>query len=567
MHLSVSHVSKIYEPLTVLDDVSFVISGSGRVGLVGANGSGKSTLLRIVAGEVEPDAGGVTLPAGAEVGYLPQDPPEPGAATIDDLIYEAAGELRALESRLRRLESDMTVAGGDDFDRVVAEYGESLERFERRGGYDIDHRIDEVRAGLGITHIPRARRFTSLSGGEKARVLLATLLLTAPDVLLLDEPTNHLDFPSIGWLEGYLAAYPGIMLVISHDRRFLNATVQRIIEIDEHSHGLKEYPGNYDNYARAKDRERAQWEIDFAEQQDEISELRKALRQARAGVDRKAPPPRDPDKFILEAHKTRADKTSSKGIRSLEERLRRIEEHPVPKPPLMMKINPVLDADDLQSDEIVRFESVSKSFGGECVLDRISFTLRRGQRVVLVGPNGSGKSTLLNLVAGRIDPDSGRIVIARAARTGYLDQDGANLEPVRSVFDAYRAGLDGLEHELISDLFRHGLFVYDDLSKSVRQLSSGQRRKLQIARLVAEQANFLLLDEPTNHLSLDVLEEFERALDDFAGPILAASHDRWFIERFGGTVWEVRDGRLTEHHGAPEQVLADMLDGRATDRA
>lgn len=560
MHLSVSHISKIYEPVTVLDDLSFVLSGSERVGLVGANGSGKSTLMKIVSGDVEPDGGQVTLPGGVEVGYLPQDPPEPGDATIEDLIYQAAGELRELERRLRQLETDMTNAEADEFDRVMTEYGESLERFERRGGYDIDRRIDVVCAGLDITHIPRDRPFTTLSGGEKARVLLAMLLLTSPDILLLDEPTNHLDFPSIKWLEDYLAAYSGIMLVISHDRRFLNQTVTRIIEIDEHSHHLLDYPGDYDNYAQAKARERAQWEIDFAEQQDEMTALRKAIRQARAGVDRKAPPPRDPDKSIQEAHKARADKTASKSIRSLEERLRRIEADPVPKPPLMMKINPALDANDLKSGEIVRFDSVSKVFGGATVLNDVSFTLRSGQRIVLVGPNGAGKSTLLNLIASRIEPDSGRIVTAQAARVGYLDQDGASLEAERTVFDVYRDGLDGLEHELISDLFRHGLFLYDDLSKTVGQLSSGQRRKLQIARLVAEHANFLLLDEPTNHLSLDVLEEFERALREFPGPILATSHDRWFIERFGGTVWEVKEGRVIEHQDTPERVLAGMLE-------
>lgn len=433
MHMSVSHVSKIYEPVTVLDDVSFVVSDAERVGLVGANGSGKSTLLRILAGEIAPDGGHVTTPTGAKMGYLPQDPPEPGDASIDDLIYRSAGELHELEHRLRQLEADMTIQDGGELDAVMVEYGESLEHFERRGGYDIDHRIDAVCAGLGIHHIPRARLFRTLSGGEKARVQLATLLLTSPDILLLDEPTNHLDFASINWLEEYLAGYSGIMIVVSHDRRFLNQTVTRIVEINEHSHRLRDYPGNYDGYAAAKERERGQWEADFAAQQDEMTELRKAIRKARAGLDRKPPAPRDADKNIQNAHKARAEKTASKSIRSLEERLHRLEESPIPRPPAMMKINPTLDAADLHSDEIVRFESVSKSFGGELVLDDVSFTLRRGHRVVLVGPNGAGKSTILNLIAGRIEPDSGRIVIAPAARVGYLDQEGATLDAQRTL--------------------------------------------------------------------------------------------------------------------------------------
>ena len=560
MHLSVASVSKIYDPITVLDDVSLIVSSGERVGLVGANGSGKSTLLRIMAGDLAPDSGEVTLPQGAQTGYLPQDLPEPGAATIEELIYQAAGDLKQLEERLRELETEMATADGDRFEAVLAEYSESLERFERRGGYDIEHRIDTVTSGLAISHIPRDRVFASLSGGEKARVLLAAMLLQAPDVLLLDEPTNHLDFAAISWLESWLRDHSGILVVVSHDRIFLNRTVTRIVEIDEHTHRLRDYPGDYDNYAAVKERERERWEADFAEQQEELTALRRAIRQARAGVDRKAPPPRDPDKNIVEAHKARADKTASRSIRALEERLKRIEENPVPRPPAMMRINPKLDANDLLSDEVVRFDGVSKAFGGRTVLEDVSFTLRRGERVVLVGPNGAGKSTLLNLIAGRIAPDAGTITVAGAARTGYLDQNAEGLDLERTVFEVYRDGLAGLEHELISDLFRHGLFVYDDLSKKVRNLSSGQRRKLQIARLVADQVNFLLLDEPTNHLSLDVLQEFEQALRDFPGAIVAASHDRYFIERFGGVVWEVADARVTRHHDAPELVLKDLTE-------
>lgn len=558
MHLSVTDLSKTYEPHTVLRDVSFVVSNSERVGLVGANGSGKSTLLRILAGETAPDSGNVSLPAGATTGYLPQDPPDPVGAAIDDLIYAAAGDIQKLEARLRDLEQAMTDGDPAAFEDVVAEYGETMERFERAGGYDIEHRIDQVCAGLEIQHLPRSREFTSLSGGEKARVMLASLLLTAPAILLLDEPTNHLDFASIDWLEGYLADYSGILIVVSHDRHFLNRTVSRIIEIDEHTHRAREYAGSYDSYARARAREREQWEERFTEQQEEMKDLRRAIRQARAGVDRKAPPIRDPDKNIREAHKARADKTASKSIRSLEERLRRLEEEAVPRPPAMLRMNPKLDAGDLQSEEVIRFDQVSLAFDGVEILRDVSFTLRRGERVVLVGPNGAGKSTILNLIAGRLQPDSGSIQIAAAARCGYLDQDGSSLDPNLTVFETYRQGQDGLEHELVSDLSRFGLFTWDDAHKPVGALSAGQRRKLQIARLVAEEANLLLLDEPTNHLSLTVLEDVERALQAFSGPVLAASHDRFFIERFGGHIWEVANATIVHHHGSPETVLELM---------
>lgn len=559
MHLSVSRVSKNYDPVTVLRDVSFTVSMGERVGLVGANGSGKSTLLRILAGDVTADWGHVRLSANGEIGFLPQDPPDPGSASIDELIYQSAGELGVIEERLRSLEARMSESNEGDVEQVIEEYGLLLDQFEQRGGYDIDHRIDAVRHGLGIAHIPRERQFTALSGGEKSRVLLASLLLTSPDILLLDEPTNHLDFGAITWLQEYLAGFSGILIVISHDRHFLNQTVTRIIEIDEHSHLIRDYPGNYENFATVKQRERENWEKNYAAQQDEITELRRSIRVVRAGGERKPPPLSDGDKHIKEARQARADKTAGKGIRMLEERLRRIEENPVPRPPAMMRINPGLDAADLHSDEIVRFERVSLVLGQRKVLRDVSFTLRRGQQVVLVGPNGAGKSTILNLIAGRLVPDTGRVIVAPAARVGYLDQDGSGLERNRTVLDTYRDGLDGLEHELISDLFRHGLFTMDDLAKTVAELSTGQRRKLQLARLAAQEANFLLLDEPTNHLSLDVLEEFEAALERFEGPIMAASHDRFFIGRFGGAVWELLDGSVRQHHDDAEEVLARMV--------
>jgi macrolide transport system ATP-binding/permease protein len=558
MHLSISSVTKNYEPLTILRDVSFVVSDGERIGLVGANGSGKSTLLRILAGEIPPDSGQVVIPAGVRSGYLPQDPPEPEGATIADLILQSAGGVRELETRLRELEELMAMADPDAFDTISTEYSDVLERFERSGGYDIDYRIDQVSDGLRIGHLPRERAFSSLSGGEKARVLLAALLLASPDVLLLDEPTNHLDFASIRWLEEYLATHRGILIVVSHDRHFLNQTVARIIEIDEHSHQIRDYPGSYDEYSAERERNRQRWEEDFAEQQDELSDLRRVIRQVRAGVDRKAPPPRDGDKNILEAHKARADKTSSKNIRVLEERLRRIEESPIPRPSVMMRMKPRLDGDDLQSEEIVRFDRVSVAFDGHAVLRDVSFTVSRGDRIVLVGGNGAGKSTLLNLIAGRIEPDSGTVYVAGGARTGYLDQAVSGFGAGRTVLEVYREGLAGLEHELISDLIRHGLFTYDDLAKLIDQLSSGQRRKLQIARLVAEQVNFLLLDEPTNHLSFDVLEEFEQAIGEFSGPVLAASHDRYFIERFGGNIWEVVNGSVVERHQDAVQVIEEM---------
>ncbi|HEX5164660.1 MAG TPA: ABC-F family ATP-binding cassette domain-containing protein, partial [Thermomicrobiales bacterium] len=435
---------------------------------------------------------------------------------------------------------------GDDFDAVMAEYGESLERFDRRGGYDLDYRIDIVFAGLRISHLPRQRPFSGLSGGEKARVLLATLLLRSPDVLLLDEPTNHLDFASIAWLEDYLSCYRGGVLVISHDRHFLNGSVTRIVEIDEHTRATKEYTGNYDAYLIERQRERAQWEVDYAEQQDEIKELKRAIRVTAHNVAHNRAP-RDPAKMAYDFKGGRVAGTISRNIRSAEERLRRIEADPIPKPPSEMRIAPDFSPDELRSEQIIVAEGIRKQFGPQPVLDGVNVTLGPRDRVVIVGPNGAGKSTLLDILAGRSPADAGTVSHATGARLGYLDQDGRSLDPAGTVLATYRDGLIGYEDELIADLFRHGLFTLDDLDKRVGDLSAGQLRKLQLARLMAERGNVLLLDEPTNHLAFDILEEFEKALIDFPGPILAVSHDRWFIQRFvagGGIVWELDEGRL-----------------------
>jgi macrolide transport system ATP-binding/permease protein len=558
MLLSVAQVAKTFGPSRILNDISFVINDGDHVGLVGANGAGKTTLFRIITGEIDADAGEVTLASGAILGYLPQQPPEPEGASVDDLVYEAVGELRQLETQIRDLEARMADAG-DDFEDVLAQYGEAQERFERRGGYDLDHRIDQVFSGLGVAHIPRDREFVTLSGGEKTRVLLAALLLRAPDLLLLDEPTNHLDFGAIAWLEDYLASYRGTILSVSHDRQFLNRTVTRIIEIDDRTRTSNEYPGNYDDYAMSHAREMAQWEDDYNAQQEEVRELKQAIRVSARQVapNRK---PRDPDKTAYDFKAGRVDVAIARNVHAAEERLRRIEADPILKPPTELRILPEFDTDTLRSEDALTVTGLSKSFGSTRVLDNLSLELGPGERVVIVGPNGAGKSTLMNIIMGIEPPDSGVINLARSARPGYLDQDGSTLDPNLTVLDAFRSGLPGHEQDFINELFRYGLFQRDDLTKLVGTISAGQRRKLQIARLIVEQANLLLLDEPTNHLSFDVLEKFEHALHTFPGPILAVSHDRWFIERFNGQVWELREGKIIRHEDEPALVLQEMVE-------
>lgn len=561
MFLSVVDVSKSYGVQQILAGVSLMLGAGQRIGLVGANGVGKSTLLKIVAGEIEADSGQIRMPATARLGYLPQVIEAMDGHRIDDLIGESMAHITALEADMRQLEVEMGTAQGDALDEVMDKYGQVMEQFEWYGGYELDYRVDVVFEGLGIGHLGRERMVESLSGGEKARVGLAILLLGSPDVLLLDEPTNHLDFASLEWLEGYLSDYRGGILIVSHDRHFLNRTVNAIVEIEEHSREAKHYTGDYDNYLHVKAQEWARWAADYANQQTEIKELRYEIKVKARQVAHNRPPT-DGDKFLKHFKRGRAEGAISRRVQSAEERLKRIEDDPIPPPPEVLQFDTQFDGKALESHTPLSASGLGKQYGNREVLVDVSFTLDAGSRIALVGPNGAGKSTLLKILAGIEEADSGEMTFNPQVKVGYMDQAQASLDGEASVFEAFCEGLSGNEQQLKAILFNTGLFRYEETLQSVRQLSSGQKRKLQIARLIAEQANLLLLDEPTNFVSFDILENFEAALKGFEGPIIAASHDRRFLEQFEGEVWELRDGRLIHYLGGYEEYVRETSEER-----
>lgn len=541
--LTIHQISKSYGFTRVLSDLSFVVNAGERIGMVGANGVGKSTLLKIVTGEVAADSGSIMLAQDRKLGYLAQIIEGYDDQTLDGLIAASVAYLHELEALMRALEQQMTGAEPDVQAAIMARYSDAADRFERYGGYDLDYRVDIVLQGLGVAHLARDRQFGTLSGGEKARIGLALLLLQSPDVLLLDEPTNHLDFATMHWLENTLRGYRGAILVVSHDREFLNHIATAIVEIDEHTRAAKRYSGDYDSYHGAKLQEREKWVRDYAQQQEEIKELRIAIKQtAHRNSNYRAHT--DNDKYIRNAKIANHADTVSKRVRVAEEKLKRIESDPIPQPPDELKFEADFDPQALKGRMPLIVSRISKRFGDKTVLDDISFTIGQKSRVVFVGVNGAGKSTLLRLLAGDERADSGEVYINPAVRIGYLDQEGRTLDPALTVFEAYAGGLDTSEQALKSMLLRSGLFRYDDLDKRVGVLSAGQQRKLQIARLIADGSNLLILDEPTNYVSFDMLEELEAALQLFPGPVMAASHDRRFIRQFGGEVWALEDGHL-----------------------
>ncbi len=546
MLVTVRNLTKSYGAIHVLDDISFVINSSDRVGIVGSNGVGKSTLLKILIGEEELDSGTFAYAPSSEVGYLPQTTPEFYGRTMQDLILASVGNLRQLEEHMRQIEARMTLVGDEELAALLEEYEQVSTRFQDRGGYDLDYKIDTILEGLHISYLPRTQEVQTLSGGEKARVGLATLLLKSPDLLLLDEPTNHLDFASMEWLESYLSHYSGAIVMVSHDRQFLNRTVNQVFEIDEHDHHLKKYEGNYDAYVLAKAAEHAKWKEDYERQQEELKELRKRVRETARQVGHSYRPPRDNDKNARYFFAQRVDSTVSRNIRAAEEQLKRIEVDPIPKPPELIRVSSHFNTESLQSRVVVHAVQLAKSWGQRCILQDVSFTIGQDARIVLIGPNGAGKTTLLKLLLGEEEPDSGEVQIVNSARIGYLPQDPVDLDPRKTVLETYRYGHIGYEAEFVAKLIGYGLFRLEDMLKTVGQLSVGQRRKLEIACLMAQEPNVLFLDEPTNYISLDVLEAFEASIVNFPGPVIAISHDRWFIQRFGGKTWELSDTRLVK---------------------
>ncbi|HEX9037588.1 MAG TPA: ABC-F family ATP-binding cassette domain-containing protein [Ktedonobacterales bacterium] len=543
--VQVRGVSKTYAQRIILRDVTLSLNDGDRAGLVGANGAGKSTLLRLIAGQEEADGGVIAPGPGVELGYLAQTPVYQPDQSVDDLIFEAVGQLRHIEARMRAVEAEMAIARDEALDAALAEYGALTTRYQDLGGYELDHRIAETLAGLGLAGLPRQRLVERLSGGERARVGLAALLLRAPDAILLDEPTSHLDDAASEWLAGYLRRYPGAALIVSHDRAFLNGSVTRILELDERERTLTEFMGDYDAYARAKVAARARWEEEYERQREEVAGLRARMRESAQSTAHPKPVEQTRyAKMAYDAHGAAAQRSASREIRNAAERLRRIEERPIPKPPKIMRFTQIFRSDAPHAELLIRAEGVSKRLGGRALLRPTDLIVTPQTRFTLVGPNGAGKTTLLRVLLGLLAPDTGSVRVAASARIGYLAQDPEPVEPGQTLLQAYRAGFEGPDSGFIAGLIGYGLFQLEDVTTPVESLSPGQRRKLEIARLLALRPTVLALDEPTNYISLDLLEAFEEAVIAFPGPVLAVSHDRTFIHHFGADTLEVRDGAL-----------------------
>ncbi|MBZ4320379.1 ribosomal protection-like ABC-F family protein [Streptomyces huiliensis] len=532
--LSLREVSASRGDRPLLERVSMTVRPGERVGLVGENGAGKSTLLKILAGVEPPDDGAVVTDADGGVGYLPQTPVLPPGGTVADAVDEALSELRATERALRELEP---VLGAGDAGALDA-YGRLLIAFEARGGYEADARVDKALHALGLAGVGRDRPLDTLSGGERARLGLACLLAAAPEVMLLDEPTNHLDDAALAWLEDTLRAHRGTVVVVSHDRAFLERVVTAVVEVDADRRALVRYGGGYAGYVTERLAARHRWEQEYERWCAETE----ALAEAASGTARRVAPNRamkDGNKMAYDRAGGRVQASVAGRVRNAEERLRRLRADPVPRPPdpLRFTARPVRAGAD----------GLLATLDGVRVGDRLrvdALRIEAGGRLLVTGANGAGKSTLLRVLAGETDPDAG--TVTRRGRVAHLPQEIPVPRPGDRLLAAYARGLPGAPDEQHEALLSTGLFRERDLHVPAGSLSDGQRRRLALARLLARPADLLLLDEPTNHLALGLVEELERALAAWTGALVVVSHDRTLRDRFAGRRYEIRGGRLLD---------------------
>lgn len=534
--LSATGLTHAFGADEIFADLSVTIAPGARIALVGPNGAGKTTLLRLLVGAEPPDEGVVQRTAGTRLGFLPQRPELAGAHSLQ---VEARRAFRALDQQEKRL-TQLEAAMADPAQRAaaLAQYGPLQERFERAGGYEREARIRRVLGGLGFAASDFDRSLTQLSGGEKTRALLARLLLQSPDLLLLDEPTNHLDIEAVTWLEGWLASFPGAVLLVSHDRWFVDHFAQQIWELE---HGrLSVYRGNYSHYVRQRDERRQRLLLEYETQQEHVAK----------------------EEAFIRKHMGSRLTAQAKGRRKrLATMQRRGRLHSRPRGP-RRSMRPDMGATQRSGDEVLTLRNLAVGYTPDAppLLRVPDLTLRRGAVVALVGPNGVGKSALLKTIHGQLPPLSGTLRYGAAVQSGYFAQAHENLHEERTVLTEVLTRRP-MKTSAARNLLGRYLFSGDDVFRPVSTLSGGERGRLALALLALAGANLLLLDEPGNHLDMDSQEALQQLLEQFAGTVLFVSHDRWLIDALATQLWlatpgELRlfDGTWAEYQAAQQQT-------------
>ena len=530
MILSCQNISKSFGTDEILKNVSFHIEANEKAAIVGINGAGKSTLLKIIMQKETPDTGEVILAKDATIGYLAQYQDVSGHRTIYEEVLDAKQNIIEMEERLRGMETQMNTLTGQELETLLDGYHRLSHEFELLGGYTYRSEVTGILKGLGFSESEFDRQMSELSGGQKTRVSLGKLLVTKPDVLLLDEPTNHLDMESIRWLEGFLMNYKGAVVIVSHDRYFLDRVVTKVVEIFQHQGYV--YQGNYTEFAKKKAKIREDLLKQYYNQQREIKHQEEVITKLKS--------------FNREKSIKRAE--------SREKMLDKIERLEKPTDE-NTDIHIVLEPDVTSGNDVLTVEHLRKAFGTHTLFDDLSFEIKRGERVALIGNNGTGKTTILKIINELLLADGGTIVLGSNVHIGYYDQEHQLLHMEKTIFEEIADDYPKLNHTKIRNVLAAFLFTNDDVFKRIADLSGGERGRVSLAKLMLSDANFLILDEPTNHLDITSKEILESALNQYTGTVFFVSHDRYFINQTATRILDLTGGTIVNYIGNYDYYL------------
>ena len=530
MILSCNNISKSFGTDIIIKSCSFNIEDHEKAAIVGINGAGKSTLLKIITGEEPADTGIVTLAKDKTLGYLAQQQDLQSDRSIYDELLSVKQYILDMESELRRIEAAMNSASGDELEALMNRYTNLNHEFEMNNGYAYKSEITGVLKGLGFTEEDFSLHVNTLSGGQKTRVSLGKLLLSKPDIIMLDEPTNHLDMESISWLENYLLNYNGAVLIVAHDRYFLDKIVSKVIEIDNGDCTV--FSGNYTDYASKKAILRNMKLKEYLNQQRDIKHQEEVIAKLK--------------QFNRE-----------KSIKRAESREKMLDKMEVVDKPVELnaKMNIQLEPSVVSGNDVLTVTDLTKSFDGNTLFNNINFDIKRGERVALIGNNGTGKTTILKLINCIIQPDSGSIYLGAKVAIGYYDQEHHVLDPDKTLFQEIQDAYPDLNNTQIRNTLAAFLFTDDDVFKYIRDLSGGERGRVSLAKLMLSNANLLILDEPTNHLDIVSKEILENALNSYTGTVLYVSHDRYFINATATRIIELTNQNIVNYIGNYDYYL------------
>ena len=534
MVLACQNISKAYGITEILNNINFHIETKEKLAIVGINGAGKSTLLKIIMQEEEADEGQVVIGKDITVGYLAQHQNSYFDKTIYEELLSVKQDVITLQEDIRKLELDMKHLSGSELDAALERYTRMMHTFEQQDGYAFESQVTGILKGLGFSESDFNRPVSELSGGQKTRVSLGRLLLSRPDVILLDEPTNHLDLNSIGWLETYLSNYDGAVIIVSHDRYFLDKIVTKVVEIENTKSTI--YHGNYSYYASKREEVRLSKYRAYMNQQAEIKHQEEVIAKLK--------------QFNREKSIKRAESREK-----MLDKMERLEKPQEVHDEMRLALTPDIES----GNDVLLVENLTKSYGEHTLFTDIGMDIKRGERVALIGNNGTGKTTILKIINQLIPKDSGKIVLGAQVHIGYYDQEHQVLHPEKTIFDELHDTYPNMTNTKIRNVLAAFLFTGEDVFKEIRDLSGGERGRVSLAKLMLSNANFLILDEPTNHLDITSKEILEQALKNYTGTVLYVSHDRYFINQTATRILDLNTNGITSYIGNYDYYIEQKL--------